>query len=183
VSKRLAEAMKGAIGVETTVGVGSTFWIELPHAESPLRGLVALDEVVPAAIPPVALRRRARILYVEDNLSNLTLMERILARQDRIELLSAMSGGHALGLARLHRPDLILLDLHLPDVPGDEVLSFLRQDTVCRNIPVVVLSADATQSQIDRLISAGAYAYLTKPLDLKRFIALLDEVLEIEEAA
>jgi PAS domain S-box-containing protein len=182
VSKRLAEAMKGAIGVDTTVGVGSTFWIELPPAESPLHRLVALDDAKPT-IAPVATRRRARVLYVEDNLSNLTLMERVLARQDRIELLPAMSGGHALGLARLHRPDLILLDLHLPDVPGEEVMTFLRQDTVCRNIPVVVLSADATPSQIDRLIAAGAYAYLTKPLDLKRFLALLDEVLDLEEAA
>jgi PAS domain S-box-containing protein len=182
-SKRLVEAMSGAIGIETTVGTGSTFWIELPRAESQLDTLCAIAEDASASPAPNAPRKRGRILYVEDNLSNLTLMERILERHARVQLTHAMSGGHALGLARLQRPDLILLDLHLPDVSGEEVLSQLREDTVCRNIPVVMISADATPGQIDRVIAGGAYAYVTKPLDLKIFIALLDEVLDLKEAA
>lgn len=181
-SKRLVEAMKGAIGIETTVGTGSRFWVELPGAESQL-GTLAIAENASASPAPIVQRRRGRVLYVEDNLSNLTLMERVLARHARVQLTHAMSGGHALGLARLHRPDLILLDLHLPDVSGEEVLSQLRQDTVCHNIPVIVVSADATPAQIDRVIAGGAYAYVTKPLDLKIFIGLLDEVLDLKEAA
>jgi CheY-like chemotaxis protein len=175
--------MQGTIGVETTAGAGSTFWVELPRAESQLARLDASGEL-PAA-PPTAdtVCRRGKILYVEDNLSNLTLMQRLLARHGRIELIPAMSGGLALDLARLHRPDLVLLDLHLPDIPGEEVLSQLRQDATCRSIPVVVLSADATQVQIQRLVAAGAHAYLTKPLVIKSFIALLDEVLDLKEAA
>lgn len=182
-SKRLVEAMSGAIGFETTASTGSTFWVELPRAESQLGTIGALAEHAAALPAPVAPRRRGRVLYVEDNLSNLTLMERIVARHARVNLMHAMSGGHALGMARLHRPDLILLDLHLPDVSGEEVLSQLRQDTVCQNIPVIVISADATQAQIDRVIAGGAYAYVTKPLDLKTFIGLLDEVLDLKEAA
>jgi CheY-like chemotaxis protein len=175
--------MKGAIGFETTASTGSTFWVELPRAESQLGTIGTLPEHAAPSPPPVAPRRRGRVLYVEDNLSNLTLMERILARHARVQLMHAMSGGHALGMARLHRPDLILLDLHLPDVSGEEVLSQLREDTVCNNIPVIVISADATPGQIDRVIAGGAYAYVTKPLDLKIFIALLDEVLDLKEAA
>ena len=86
-----------------------------------------------------------KILYVEDNLSNLTLVQRILARHHDIELIPAMQGGLALELARLHHPDLVLLDLHLPDIPGEEVFAQLRRDADCRDIPVVVLSADATR--------------------------------------
>jgi PAS domain S-box-containing protein len=180
-SKRLVEAMNGTIGVDTTVAAGSTFWVELPRAESPLVVLTRRNSSALAA--PDARGPRGKILYVEDNLSNLTLMQRILARHDHVELIPAMSGGLALDLARQHQPDLILLDLHLPDIPGEEVLRELRLDAACGGIPVVVLSADATQNQIDRLIAGGALAYLTKPLDLKAFLTVLDEVLDVKEAA
>jgi CheY-like chemotaxis protein len=94
-----------------------------------------------------------------------------------------MSGGLALDLARQHAPDLILLDLHLPDMRGEEVLALLRKDSRCSGIPVVVLSADATPGQIDRLLAAGAKSYLTKPLDIQPFMALLSELLRLPEAA
>ena len=106
-------------------------------------------------------------LHVEDNLSNLTLVQRILGRSHDVELIPSMQGGLALELARMHRPDLILLDLHLPDISGEEVLSQLRQSPDCRQIPVVVLSADATPGQVDRLLAAGVHAYVTRPLDLQ----------------
>jgi CheY-like chemotaxis protein len=157
--------------------------VELPRAESQLARVDVHDADL-AAVASAGTRRRAKVLYVEDNLSNVALMQRILARHEHIELILAMSGGLAIDLARLHRPDLVLLDLHLPDIPGEEVLARLRQDPSCREIPVVVLSADATPGHIDRLVSAGAYAYLTKPLDLRPFMALLDEVLQhTKEAA
>jgi CheY-like chemotaxis protein len=182
-SRRLAQAMDADIGVRSVEGSGSTFWIDLPRDESLLGRLAAVErDVTPArAIRGVTATRR--ILYVEDNLSNLTLVQRVLDRRQDIELIPAMQGGLALELARLHRPDLVLLDLHLPDISGEEVFAQLRQAADCRDIPVVVLSADATQGQIDRLLAAGIDAYITKPLDVKPFIAIVDAVLERKRAA
>jgi signal transduction histidine kinase/ActR/RegA family two-component response regulator len=183
-SKRLAEAMAGEIGVRTSIGNGSTFWIELPMAESQVSQLGPRD--VDAASAPRRSGPRTRkhtILYVEDNLSNLALVQRIMSLRHDIELIPAMQGGLALELARLHRPDLILLDLHLPDIPGEDVLHQLRATPDCRTIPVVVLSADATPGQIDRLLAVGAHAYITKPLEVKQFIGVLDSVLLKKEAA
>ncbi|HTE43933.1 MAG TPA: MHYT domain-containing protein [Gemmatimonadaceae bacterium] len=183
-SKRLADAMGGEIGLTTELGSGTRFWIDLPVTESQLSRLGRLELETPAMIaadiPAVKMRR---ILYVEDNLSNLTLVQRILGRRHDIELIPSMQGGMALELARLHRPDLILLDLHLPDIPGEQVFAQLRKAADCRDIPVVVLSADATRGQIDRLIAAGVHAYITKPLDVKPFIEILDQVLDGKRAA
>jgi CheY-like chemotaxis protein len=183
-SKRLAEAMGGEIGVRTEVGTGSTFWLELPEAESPLAHLE--EPVLAGSRPPKAHRRSRRahtILYVEDNLSNLTLVQRILARRRDIELIPSKQGGPALELARLYRPDLVLLDLHLPDISGEEVLRQLRQAPDCNAIPVVVLSADATPGQVDRLLGAGAHSYVTKPLDVGPFLDILDKLLSGDQVA
>ena len=114
------------------------------------------------------------MLHIEDNLSNLRLVERILADRGRIRLLSCTHGVEGLALAREHQPDLILLDLHLPDLPGVEVLGRLRADPATSDIPVVVLSADATPSQIHRLLAAGAQQYLTKPLDVAELLTVVD---------
>jgi PAS domain S-box-containing protein len=181
-SKRLAEAMAGTIGVQSTVDVGSRFWIELPHAESPLSLLSASPDLVGVEQPVVAGRRH-KVLYVEDNLSNLTLVQLNLEPRGDINLIPAMQGGLALELARTHRPDLILLDLHLPDIHGEEVLRQLRQMPDCRDIPVIVLSADATPGQIDRLVASGAHAYITKPLDVRPFVSTLSQVLDARRAA
>jgi CheY-like chemotaxis protein len=89
-----------------------------------------------------------------------------------------MQGQIGLDLARERTPDLILVDLHLPDIPGDEVLRRLQADARTRGIPVVVISADATPGQAERLRAAGAYAYLTKPFDVERFLEVLDTSLK-----
>jgi CheY-like chemotaxis protein len=183
-SKSLAEAMGGRIHIVSTVGVGSTFAIELPRAESQLLRLARLTPA--AGIPAVAIEDAMRVrtvLYVEDNLSNLALVQRILASRADIRLIPAMQGGLALELARLHKPDLVLLDLHLPDISGEDVLRQLRRSPDCYHIPVVVLSADATKGQPDRLLAAGAHAYITKPLDVKPFIQVLNDVLDARRAA
>jgi CheY-like chemotaxis protein len=186
-SKSLAEAMGGTIQVASTVGVGSTFAIELPRAESPLLRLARLEpasaSAATAALAGSGTPHVHTVLYVEDNLSNLTLVQRILTARPNVKLIPAMQGGLALELARVHRPDLVLLDLHLPDISGDEVLRQLKRSTDCHDIPVVVLSADATPGQVDRLLAAGAHAYITKPLDMRPFLHVLDEVLDARRAA
>ena len=176
--QRLMHAMGGDIGVQSVVGKGSAFWIELPASESPLKALP--NGHVPR-LDNLSGSGRGKILYIEDNLSNLTLVEQMLAEQSQVELLTAMQGGLGLDLARKHLPDLILLDLHLPDLRGHEVLARLREDERTRAIPVVVISADATARQIQRLMSAGAHNYLTKPLDIGEFFRVVDETMRTRD--
>jgi PAS domain S-box-containing protein len=175
-SQRLMQAMGGSIGVESTVGKGSTFWLELPRTKSPLqkRSLHKKNGDGCGARSKVAKRK---ILYIEDNLSNLTLIEQMLEERPEIELLTAMQGKLGLDLARQHSLDLILLDVHLPDLHGHEVISELKSSETTRNIPVVVISADATTHQINRLVKAGADTYLTKPLDVTEFFRVLDKTI------
>jgi CheY-like chemotaxis protein len=179
--QRLVQAMHGSIGVNSTLGSGSTFWLELPRAESPLQGLAA--QMNSAAADRATEEESRRILYIEDNFSNVTLVEQMLAERPALELMTAMQGRVGLELARQHSPDLILLDLHLPDMPGWQVLAQLKADHLTRNVPVVVISADATVPQVKRLVSAGARAYLTKPLDIAEFFRVIDEALSPATAA
>jgi PAS domain S-box-containing protein len=176
-SKGLAEAMGGTLGVESAVDRGSTFWVELARAEATVETVSA-----PIAARPDATHHDSgvtgTVLYIEDNISNRRLMERVLARRAGVRLLGAAQGQTGLDLARTHRPDLILLDLHLPDLPGEEVLRRLWEDSGTRAIPVAVLSADATPAQTRRLIAAGATAYLTKPINIGEVLQLLDEKLQ-----
>jgi PAS domain S-box-containing protein len=172
--QRLMHAMGGDIGVHSVVEKGSAFWIELPAAASPLQ---TLPRDRSSRLDNASAAGGGKILYIEDNLSNLTLVEQMLAEQPEIELLTAMQGGLGLDLARKHLPDLILLDLHLPDLRGHEVLARLRQDKRTRGIPVVVISADATPRQIQRLMAGGARSYLTKPLDIGEFFRVIDETM------
>jgi CheY-like chemotaxis protein len=175
-ARHLMEAMGGSIGVDSTEGQGSTFWIELDVAESPV---AAFERANGAAVASAsAAVHEQTILLIEDNLSNQKLIERILKARPGVALLSAMQGGLGLELARQHGPDLILLDLHLPDIPGDEVLHRLRADPVTREIPIVVVSADATDGRIRRLREAGATAYLTKPLEVAQLLELVDAAVQ-----
>jgi CheY-like chemotaxis protein len=176
-SKRLMEAMGGSIGAESHAPDGITFWIELPLAEGQLERWDRLEGATADAACPAPSGRTHRILYVEDNLANLALVRRILSRRPGIELIPSMQGELALELAQLHRPDLVLLDLHLPGIPGDEVLRRLRLTPETREIPVVVVSADATPGQAARLLAAGAQGYLTKPLDVRSVLATVDDAL------
>jgi signal transduction histidine kinase/CheY-like chemotaxis protein len=176
-SKGLVDAMGGRLGVDSTVGVGSTFWLELTSVPSPV-GRVD-DHAESAYEDALAGMNRSRgvVLYIEDNLANVKLIERVLERFDDVELLVAMQGRIGLDLAREHVPDLILLDLHLPDLPGDEVLARLRDDPRTAEIPIVILSADATPTRLERLRDEGADDYLTKPLELQRFFDILNTYL------
>lgn len=179
-SKGLIEAMGGTVKAESEAGAGSVFTIELRLAEPPVDRFEREWGGVEA--PPSQVTPSRTILYIEDNVSNLRLIERIISDRPHVRLLSAMQASLGLELARDHLPDLILLDLHLPDMAGDEALRRLRQDPTTRTIPVVMISADATPAQIERLLAAGADEYLTKPLDVKRFLQVLEAMLDREPA-
>jgi PAS domain S-box-containing protein len=178
-SKRLCEAMGGALALEASGPGGSVFRVELGTADSPLR---LLEETGTHALP-AAPHRDATLLYVEDNLANLSLVETILLSRPGWRTVPALQGQLGVELAREHLPDLVLLDLHLPDIPGDEVLRRLRADARTARIPVVVVSADATPASLERLRAAGADAYLTKPLDVDEFLRVVERFLPGAPAA
>jgi CheY-like chemotaxis protein len=110
-------------------------------------------------------------------------MERLLVHRPNVRLFTSVEGGLGFELALQHQPDLILLDVHMPDLSGYEVLRLLRGDLRTASIPVVMLSADASQEQIQRFRDAGARDYLTKPLDLQNFLAQLDDYLQGDESS
>ena len=161
--------------MESAPGSGSTFFFELPLAEAP--GAWEEEMEVAERLSSGTPKGSHTLLYIEDNTANLKLIERALDHRPRFSMLSAMQGRMGLDLARQHQPDLVLLDLHLPDIAGEELLRLLQADPRTRDIPVIVVSADATPGQIRKLIALGARAYLTKPLDMARFFQAVDEAL------
>jgi PAS domain S-box-containing protein len=173
-SKRLAEAMAGTLELASTPGQGSTFWVELPLTETPVE---RLERAAPLPEDqPERERPALRVLCIEDNLSNLQLLAHILRRRPRVKLISSIQPQLGLYLEAEHQPDLILLDLGLPDMPGEEVLRRLRAGSKTADIPVVILSADARPDQITRVLGQGARSFLTKPLDVQELLALLDTI-------
>ena len=170
-SRRLAESMGSTLEVQSAPGQGSTFTITLAAVPAPELPEEHEEE---AAVSIIGDRK---ILYIEDNLDSLRLIERLLARYTKVTVLPAMQGSIGLELAREHLPDLVLLDLHLPDLAGDEVLIRLKAEPATREIPVIVLSADASPGQIRRQREAGAAAYVTKPIDVQKLLAVIEHCL------
>jgi signal transduction histidine kinase/ActR/RegA family two-component response regulator len=176
-TRRLVEMMKGEIGVTSTPGTGSTFWIEL-SAAAPLAQLAAPAQpgFDAAAAAPGGAQART-ILYIEDNPANLRLVQEILAFRTELRLVSAADGHAGLALARIEQPALILMDLNLPGMSGFEVLAQLRREPDTAHIPVLALTANAMPRDIERGLSAGFARYLTKPIDIEQFNEAIDGVL------
>jgi CheY-like chemotaxis protein len=122
-------------------------------------------------------RPRASVLYIEDSAPNVRLVEHILHAIDNLEIASAPTGEHGIRLARRLRPSMILLDLHLPDLRGEEVLERLRAQRPTRDIPVVVISGDLTDPQRRRLSRLGVAAFLAKPYSVSDLIAVVERLI------
>ena len=174
ISRRLAELMGGSLHAESPPGMGATFVLTLPTAKD--------DALAPALASPLiesaARYRHRRVHYIEDNETNVEVTRGMLAQRPQVTLTVSTLGLDGLQAVRAQRPDLILLDMHLPDVDGLELLHQLQRDPACADILVVVVSADATPARIEEALAAGARHYLTKPLNLARFLAVLDDQLE-----
>lgn len=177
-SRRFIELMNGTLTLVESGPSGSTFCIELPKAQS--AHTQAAGALAATRHGAFSSSLRGTVLYIEDNLSNMKLIEMLLETWPNINLIPAVQGNVGLELARSHTPDLIFLDLHLPDIQGVDVLRMLKADPTTASIPVVVVSADATPGQIRKLRLAGAYDYLTKPLDIDRFMLVLESLLPNE---
>jgi PAS domain S-box-containing protein len=176
VSKRLVELMVGVIGVESTVGRGSTFWIELPST-APLTMSAATELISSDESAELSLTGVRTLLYVEDNPANLKLVEKLIARRQDLRLLSATDGIRGVELARKHQPDVILMDINLSGISGIDALQLLREDDTTAHIPVVALSANAMPRDIQRGMDAGFFRYLTKPIKVAEFMDALNVAL------
>jgi PAS domain S-box-containing protein len=179
VSKRLIELMGGDIGAESTVGVGSVFWIELHSTGAPRLVAAApeLTAVVPAA--PHTDRPTHTLLCVEDNPANLLLVEKLLERRPDISLLVAKDGIRGIEMARTARPDVILMDINLPGISGLIALGILADNPETAGIPVIALSANAMPDDIEKGLAAGFFRYLTKPIKVDKFMDTLDSALAV----
>ena len=181
VSKRLVELMGGEIGAVSTVGAGSVFWIELNLVAAPQLAAGADEPLAPlqARVPQGAARRT--LLYVEDNRANMQLVEQLIARRPDMRLLSAGDGTRGIALARIHLPEVILMDINLPGISGIQALNILREDPATAHIPVLAISANAMPHDIEKGLEAGFFRYLTKPIRVNEFMEALDMALESAE--
>lgn len=177
-SKRLVQLMNGEIGVSSHKGAGSTFWVQFPLAQSsqpvlPHAPKDGVSQPVATECGGVPLRT---VLCMEDNPNNLQLMESILGMLPGVRMLSAISPGLGVEMAQAHQPDLILLDINLPDMDGFEVMRCLREHPATKSIPVVAVSANAMEQDLARGMAAGFADYVTKPIDVGRLLRVVEEL-------
>jgi PAS domain S-box-containing protein len=181
VSKRLVELMGGIIGVESTVGVGSVFWIELLLTTAPKFGVASGESAVVVQPQVSAGARQRTLLYVEDNPANMKLVEKLMAQRADLRLLGAINGTLGVEVARASQPEVILMDINLPGISGIEAMKILREDPSTAHIPIVALSANAMPRDIEKGLEAGFFRYLTKPIRVTEFMDTLNGALEFAE--
>jgi PAS domain S-box-containing protein len=178
VAKRLVELMGGRIGVDSSVGIGSVFWFELLSVTRPRR-LNFANDADEHHLPSQS--RAHTVLYVEDNSANMKLVAQIISRYPAIHLLTALDGASGLEIARAAQPDVILMDIKLPGISGFEVLKILRQDPATAHIPVLAISANAVNLDVERGLKAGFFDYITKPIKVRGFMEALELAMRFAE--
>jgi CheY-like chemotaxis protein len=162
--------MGGRVAVASTLGVGTTFTVELPLTDA--------EGTVPVDARPTSPATAGDVLYIDDTEENLELIESLLSElRPGLVLRTATTGLEGSALAERQRPDVLLLDLNLPDLAGEEVLRRMRARVQTGDVPVIILSADSTSRNINRLLEAGADAYLTKPVSVPQLLDVLDRLL------
>ena len=181
VTKQLVELMDGVMGVDSTVGQGSVFWVELRSTPAPELKVIAPEEAAPKlAIKPIDAPRKI-LLYIEDNPANMRLVERLIDRRTDIKLLKAVDGLQGIALARASLPDVILMDINLPGISGIDALKALQEDASTAHIPVVAISANAMSRDIEVGRQLGFFRYLTKPIVVEEFMTTLDLALRLNK--
>ena len=183
VTKRLVDLMGGAMGADSTVGEGSTFWCEFkvasaPHfVPAPAGDVEAVRPVLPRGTP------QRTLLYVEDNPANLELVAQLIERRGDLRMMSAADGSLGIEYARACLPDVILMDINLPGINGIEAMQVLRADPSTAHIPIIALSANAIPRDIERGLEAGFFNYITKPIKVVEFMDALDVALLLSHDA
>ncbi len=174
-SKQLVALMNGTISVKSELGAGSKFWVELPSVET--INTEPVYEVDSELHVPLQQDQKKKVLYIEDNLANLHLVQKMIAHDSQIEMISAMNGEIGLKLVKTHQPDIVLVDLNLPGMDGYEILSVLKNDDSTKDIPVIAVSANAIPQEIEKGIAVGFNNYLTNPIDVTALLRLLQKLL------
>jgi PAS domain S-box-containing protein len=174
ISQRLAELMGGTLKARSVAGEGSSFILTLPSVSEPQ----SLRSGGSGPVSGSSDYHRRIVHYVEDNETNVEVMRGILAQRPQVAMDVSVTGLDGLAAIRARRPDLVLLDMHLPDISGIELLRHLKADALTASIPVVAVSADALASQIEAAREAGALRYLTKPVSVAELLGVVDEVLD-----
>jgi len=176
ISKQLVELMNGTLGFESVLGKGSYFYIDIPLSDkTPLP--IPIEEESDSIQPSLAENIKKGILYIEDIPANVNLVKRILTKRPHIELISASNALDGIKIAQTQIPDLILMDIHLPGMDGLTAFKKLRTIEATRNIPVIALTAGAMDSQIKKAMAMGFHSYITKPIEIPKFLNRIDGVL------
>ena len=183
VTKRLVEMMGGRIGAESSLDVGSVFWVEFGLTSVPQCAIVDDEHAVLELVREPDGLARHTLLYVEDNPANLELVEQLVARRGDLRLLTASDGNLGIEFARAYLPEVILMDINLPGISGIDAMRILHADPATAHIPIIALSANAVPRDIERGMEAGFFNYITKPIKVGQFMEALDEAMKFSQAA